>query len=132
MSAHPMALPYAGVVTPHEAHALRQAGDAHIVDVRTPEEWHQVGHVPDAPLIVWPRNGSREELQAFVKAFRERFHPAEKLLLLCRSGVRSHYAAELLAAVGFSNVYNVIEGFEGDQGAGRNGWRAAGLPWRRP
>ena len=132
MSALPLKLAYAGTVTPQEAHALRASGEAHIVDVRTPEEWHHVGHVPDAPLIVWPRNGSREELAAFVAAFRERFHPADKLLLICRSGVRSHYAAELLAAVGFTKVYNVLEGFEGDLGAGRNGWRAAGLPWKLP
>ena len=132
MSAPSAELPYAGVVTPHEAHALREAGEAHIVDVRTPDEWRLVGHVPGAPLIAWPRNGGRDELQAFVAAFRERFHAAEKLLLLCRSGARSHAAAELLAAVGFSNVYNVLEGFEGDRGAGLNGWRAAGLPWERP
>jgi rhodanese-related sulfurtransferase len=122
---------YAGAVTPREAHALRESGEAHIVDVRTPEEWRQVGHVPGAPLIAWPRGGGREELQAFVAAFRERFHPGDTLLLLCRSGVRSHYAAELLATVGFRNVYNVLEGFEGENGEGRNGWRASGLPWQR-
>ena len=90
-----------------------------------------VGHVPDAPLIEWPRDGERPALQAFVNAVRARFDPAERLLLICRSGVRSHYAAELLARMGYPNAYNVLEGFEGEHGAGANGWRAAGLPWKK-
>jgi len=32
---------------------------------------------------------------------------------------------------GYANAYNVLEGFEGDQGLGANGWRAAGLPWKK-
>ena len=129
--ARQMGLGYAGAVTPREAHELREDGEALIVDVRTPPEWRFVGHVPDAPLIEWPRDGERSALQGFVNAIRERFDPSERLLLICRSGVRSHYAAELLARVGYPNAYNVLEGFEGERGAGANGWRAAGLPWKK-
>jgi rhodanese-related sulfurtransferase len=121
-------LRYAGAVTPAEAHRLREAGVAVIIDVRTPMEYEQVGHVPGTPLIEWPRGGSRAELQAFLDALHEKFDPAEKLLFICRSGVRSHYAAELAAHAGYENAYNVIEGFEGEYGAGADGWRAAGLP----
>jgi rhodanese-related sulfurtransferase len=123
-----MALRYAGAVTPEEAHRLREAGAAVIVDVRTPPEYAQVGHVPGTPLIVWPRSGGRAELQAFLDALRAKFGPADKLLFICRSGVRSHYAAELAAHAGYENAYNVLEGFEGEYGAGTNGWKAAGLP----
>jgi rhodanese-related sulfurtransferase len=126
-----MGLRYAGAVTPGEAHRLREAGAAVIVDVRTPPEYAQVGHVPGTPLIEWPRNGGRPELQAFLEALQRKFDPAEKLLFLCRSGVRSHYAAELAAHAGYAQAYNVLEGFEGEYGAGTNGWRAAGLPWER-
>jgi rhodanese-related sulfurtransferase len=126
-----MGLTYAGAVTPREALELREEGAATIVDVRTPPEWQFVGHVPEAPLIVWPRDGAGPELEAFLAAFRERFDPSEKVLLLCRSGVRSHHAAELLAGAGFTQAYNVLEGFEGENGAGANGWRAAGLPWKK-
>jgi len=129
--ARQMGLGYAGAVTPREAHDLREGGEALIVDVRTPPEWRFVGHVPDAPLIEWPRDGERSALQAFVNAIRERFDPSERLLLICRSGVRSHYAAELLARMGYPNAYNVLEGFEGEHAAGANGWRAAGLPWKK-
>ena len=37
----------------------------------------------------------------------------------------------LLAQAGFRHAYNVLEGFEGDHGLGANGWRAAGLPWKK-
>lgn len=121
-------LRYAGAVTPGEAHSLCEAGAAVIVDVRTQPEYTQVGHVPGTPLIEWPRNGARAELQSFLDALRARFELSEKLLFICRSGVRSHYAAELAARAGYESAYNVLEGFEGEYGAGTNGWKAAGLP----
>lgn len=55
------------------------------------------------------------------------------IILLCRSGDRSSRAADLLAKGGYSRVYSVLDGFEGDMGkAGRrdlNGWKNADLPW---
>jgi rhodanese-related sulfurtransferase len=123
-----MGLRYAGAVTPQEAHRLREAGAAAIVDVRTPAEYAQVGHVPETPLIEWPRNGGRAEMQSFLDALRAKFDPSDRVLFICRSGVRSHYAAELAAHAGYANAYNVLEGIEGEYGAGTNGWKAAGLP----
>ena len=120
---------YAGAVTPAEAWALQQAGAARIVDIRTEPEWQFVGHVPDIPLIVWPRDGAEEQLRDFLAQLAETFPPQEPLLFLCRSGVRSHYAAELAAQFGYGEAYNVLEGFEGN-GPGK-GWRAAGLPWKK-
>ena len=125
-----MGLAYAGAVTPAEAHRLHAAGAAAILDVRTPPEWELVGHVPGAPLIEWPRSGSERDHAAFIDAVRGRFAPEAALLFLCRSGVRSHYAAELASRAGFRHAYNILEGFEGEHGEGRNGWRAAGLPWQ--
>jgi rhodanese-related sulfurtransferase len=128
--AHELGLNYAGAVTPTEAHQLAEAGAARIVDVRTPEEWRDVGHVDGPALIVWPRSGGEEEVQAFLKKLRERFEPSQPLLFLCRSGARSHYAAHVAAAAGFRKAYNILEGFEGHPGA-NDGWRAAGLPWKK-
>ena len=67
----------------------------------------------------------------FAARLLSRYRTEEALLLICRSGVRSHYAAELLAHAGYEGAYNVLEGFEGEYGAGTNGWRAAGLPCER-
>ncbi len=56
------------------------------------------------------------------------------VMFLCRSGVRSIGAATAASAAGYTNCYNILEGFEGDKDASghRNtvgGWRMAGLPW---
>ena len=55
------------------------------------------------------------------------------LILMCRSGSRSAKAANELAKLGYSNVYSMVDGFEGDkdkQGLRTvNGWKNAGLPW---
>jgi rhodanese-related sulfurtransferase len=59
------------------------------------------------------------------------------LILMCRSGSRSATAVSLLAKYGFTQVYTVVDGYEGDVAkdgprAGQrtlNGWRVEGLPW---
>lgn len=56
------------------------------------------------------------------------------ILLLCRSGKRSAAAAEAATLAGFTAVYNVLEGFEGDldtqqRRGDSGGWRHWGLPW---
>jgi len=64
----------------------------------------------------------------------------DTIILMCRSGVRSAKAANKLADVGYTNVYNMIEGFEGDaikEGADKgrrtiNGWKNSSLPWNPP
>jgi rhodanese-related sulfurtransferase len=58
-----------------------------------------------------------------------------KVLMLCRSGVRSIAAAQRATELGLQ-AYNILEGFEGDPDAlgQRNqiaGWRRRGLPWRQ-
>lgn len=63
--------------------------------------------------------------------------PDTKVILMCRSGSRSARAADLLAGMGYTNVYSMSDGFEGDKAkegdmAGQrvvNGWRNAGLGW---
>jgi len=128
------ALPYAGALTPVEAYQLLSEGSAVIVDVRTRPEWEFVGHVEDAPLIEWRSYGAPRPDPSFVDKLAARFPKDAAILLLCRSGVRSHHAATAAAQAGFTRVYNVLEGFEGDQDEdGRRGtlggWRRAGLPW---
>ena len=116
-------LTYAGAVSVEEAHELAQAGLAKIVDVRTRSEYDHVGHVEGTPLIEWRLDGEQQPdprfLERLASAYPDRSEP---LLLICRSGVRSHYAAEVAAQAGFTRVYNVLGGFE-------QGWRPAGLPW---
>ena len=121
---------YAGAVTPREAWSLLQSGDAALVDVRTPFELATVGRIDGVPMIEWPRDGDDEAVDRFARELASKFDAGKPLLLICRSGVRSHYAAHVAAAVGFGRAYNVLEGFEGHPGMG-DGWRESGLPWRR-
>ena len=59
------------------------------------------------------------------------------IILMCRSGSRSAKAANLLADLGYKNVFSVVDGYEGDKAkdgafAGQrvvNGWRNSKLPW---
>jgi len=58
---------------------------------------------------------------------------SDPIVLMCRSGERSSRAADLLADSGYTRVYTVVYGFEGElSDKGRrnvNGWKNAGLPW---
>ena len=119
-----MGLSYAGAVTAVEAHQLHMAGAATIVDVRTRSEYEEIGHVDGSPLFEWRRDGEHQPDPRFAGRLLSRYRTDEALLLICRSGVRSHYAAEMLTEAGFSRVYNVLDGFE-------RGWLPAGLPAAR-
>jgi rhodanese-related sulfurtransferase len=127
-------LPYAGSVTPYEAWKLFQTGEAVIVDVRTAEERKFVGHVPETSHVAWATGLSLSRNPRFVKELEAKAGKDDVVLLLCRSGKRSAAAAEAAAKGGFRNVFNILEGFEGDldeqqRRGGFNGWRNAGLPW---
>jgi rhodanese-related sulfurtransferase len=68
------------------------------------------------------------EIQALAKE-------GQKVVLLCRSGVRSIAAAQRASELGVE-AYNILEGFEGDPDAHAHrgllgGWRKRGLPWRQ-
>jgi rhodanese-related sulfurtransferase len=132
--ARAMGLPYAGALTPREAWALKAAGAATLVDVRTHAEWEFVGRVPDSMLIEWRRAGDSNANPAFLQHLQGNVEPDEPVLFLCRSGVRSHHAAETAARAGYERAYNILEGFEGDPDDNRHrgrtgGWRFHGLPW---
>jgi len=125
---------YRGLLAPEEAWALVQEHpSAKLIDVRSSEELTLVGRVPGALEIEWRQYPEWELNPNFVTEVRARVAPDDLVLLLCRSGVRSREAAELLAREGFRNAFNVLEGFEGDKNAASQrivaGWKARGLPW---
>ena len=127
-------LPYAGSVSPADAWTLVQEGAAVLVDVRTAEERKFVGEVPESKHVAWMTGLSLSRNPRFAKELEGKAGKGEVILLLCRSGKRSAAAAEAATKAGFSRVFNILEGFEGDldeqQRRGSfNGWRHAGLPW---
>lgn len=135
---------YAGDVEPRAAFdAISANPNAVLVDVRTEAELAYVGF-PDLSSIErelltveWvrfphglPNRGFMEELRA------QGIRADQPVYFICRSGVRSRFAAELAAADGFVEAYNVAHGFEGPHDAEGHrgntvGWKADGLPWRQ-
>ena len=130
-----MGLPYSGALLPQEAFELwKTLPGAQLVDVRTRAEWDWVGRIPAAIEIEWLGYPDNRPNPGFVQQLQQRVEPGAPVLFICRSGGRSHHAAMLATQAGYSNCYNVLEGFEGDRDpqGHRNtvgGWRAAGLPW---
>jgi len=137
-------LSYAGDISAAQAWERLQAdAGAQLVDVRTMAEWNFVG-LPDLSglgrrvhCIEWqqfPGGGRNPDFVAQAsQALADKNAP---VMLLCRSGARSRAAAIALTAAGYSQAFNIGDGFEGDVDAdghrgNHNGWKAANLPWRQ-
>jgi sulfur dioxygenase len=125
---------YAGDVSPELAWQWAQAGEAVLVDVRTDAEREWVGFVPGAVPLAWKQWPGMAMNPDFDARLREA-SGGKKVVLLCRSGVRSIAAAKRATELGME-AYNILEGFEGDPDADahrgqKGGWRLHGLPWRQ-
>jgi rhodanese-related sulfurtransferase len=128
-----MGLSYAGALLPAEAHKLMQAG-AKLVDVRTKPELLYVGKVPGSLTVEWQTYPGNRENPEFLAELAAAVPKDMPVMFLCRSGVRSHSAAEAATRAGWREAYNVLEGFEGNKDSEQHrnsvgGWRKAGLPW---
>lgn len=126
---------YAGDVSPQLAWAWVQSGEAVMVDVRTDAERAWVGFVPGAEALAWKHWPGMAMNPDFDEGIRQLGVGGKKLVLLCRSGVRSVAAAQRATELGLQ-AYNILEGFEGDPDAHAQrgkigGWRLQGLPWRQ-
>ena len=140
-------------VTAKEAYAKWQAEPekVKIIDVRTPEEYLFVGH-PDMawkiPVIAqsyeWDADKGKfpmKLLPDFVARVQTVAKPDDTLMVTCRSGGRSAIACNLLAQAGFKQVYNIIDGMEGDANGDsasvaqaqplKDGWKNSGCPWTK-
>ncbi len=133
-------------IRPKEAYeTLQQQKDAVLIDVRSTMEYEYVGHPLDAIHVALKEPPEWITEQDFAKnvglALKDYCSEGVELLdipllMLCRSGARSAIAAEILINQGYTNVYNVLEGFEGDKDENGhrntvNGWRFHNLPWKQ-
>ena len=138
-------------VTAKEAYGMWQADADNItvLDVRTTEEYLYVGHAPMAwnvPLMSQTYEWDAEKQYfkmlpnpEFISQVMGFAKPSNTILVMCRSGGRSAMAVNKLAEAGFTNVYNITDGMEGDAVkdpdnvfAGqrlKNGWKNSGSPW---
>jgi rhodanese-related sulfurtransferase len=106
-----------------------------LIDVRSDAEREWVGFVPDATPLAWKQWPGMAMNPGFDEGLRAAVPAGKKVLLLCRSGVRSVAAAKRASELGME-AYNILEGFEGDPDehahrGRKGGWRYHGLPWRQ-
>jgi sulfur-carrier protein adenylyltransferase/sulfurtransferase len=102
-------------VSPAEADALRQRGGVALVDVREASEWDQ-GHVPGAAHV--SKSYLEQEIEAVVP------DRATPVVLYCAGGIRSLFAAQAMAAMGYADVASMNGGFQA--------WKGQGLEWTQP
>ncbi len=128
-------LPYSGALTPNEVYdVLEKTSHAVLVDVRTHAELALVGKVPNTVNIEWAFYPGMVANPDFPAHLEMQVDKEALVIFMCRTGGRSHHAATLAASLGFTEAYNMLEGFEGEENAEHqrtmmNGWRHAGLPW---
>jgi rhodanese-related sulfurtransferase len=133
-------------VTPVEAWEIMQGNQRVVmIDVRSSMEYLFVGHARGSVHVAWIDAPSWTVNPNFVTEVRKVMlggigmgeHADDApVLLICRSGKRSHEAGKLLINNGFTEVYNVAEGFEGEldehhQRSTVGGWRYHSLPWEQ-
>ena len=122
---------------PREAHDfLQQHPQAVMIDGRSEMEYLFVGHPAGAHHVAWNEAPDWEVNPHFVGQVKKVASMNRPVVLICRSGQRSAAAGIELERAGFTEVYNVLEGFEGplddDHHRGTvGGWRKEGLPWEQ-
>jgi len=136
-----------------EAYEMKKAGGDKVllIDVRTPEEIQYVGNLGDMmdaniPYQFNDISAFDAKKKVYANSLNSNFTVAvdelvskkgmgkdATIIVSCRSGDRSAVSANLLAKDGYTKVYSVIDGIEGDMSKdGRrsvNGWKNANLPW---
>ena len=148
--------PQARYLTARETYDLLMKEHSHtlFIDVRTQAEVAFLGYptfvdanIPYEIIADWRQWDEKGKFfkmtvnQNFVKDFEERLHAKglnnkSAVIVMCRSGFRSAAAAKLLATAGYNNVYNLVDGFEGDVAQSGpqlglrvvNGWVNSQLP----
>jgi len=126
---------YAGDVSPELAWHWVQSGEAVLVDVRSDAERAWVGFVPEAKPLAWKQWPVVDVNPEFDAGIQTIASAGLKIVLLCRSGVRSVAAAQRATQLGIE-AFNILEGFEGDPDphahrGNLGGWKLRGLPWRQ-
>ena len=125
---------------------LRANPKALFIDCRSDSEYFMIGH-----SVVKHADGSelRPELVMWSDELRMEINPDfvaqvtalsssknQTVVIICRSGRRSALACSALEADGFTDIVNVLHGFEGDRNdidrrSAVNGWRFDGLDWEQ-
>ena len=111
---------------------LKKNPKCELLDVRTKEEWDTIGK-PNGEKIGLKTHflsiqfgNERVFNENFIQEFKNlKINQDKNILITCRSGARSQFAAELLTKENYTCV-NISDGFEGNQE--NVGWKKCNLP----
>lgn len=137
---------YAGDISAQEAwDGLVSSPKAALVDVRTTAEWAYVGFPTLASIgkttamVSWDDFPSGALVPDFIGRLKRELDklgvgPNDPVYFICRSGARSRHAALAATAAGYSQAFNVANGFEGRLDTERHratpgSWKGEELPW---
>jgi rhodanese-related sulfurtransferase len=137
-------------VTAREAYEMWKAEPERVkvLDVRMVEEYVFLGHAAAAinipvafPKYQWHADKRKYGFEInpdFIDHVKEVFSTGDTIVVMCRSGGRSAFAINMLAKAGFTKLWNIIDGFEGDTVNDpesvfhgkrmKNGWKNS-APW---
>ena len=133
-------------LTARQAHAMLDDDPRSVlIDVRSNMEFLFVGHAKGSISIPWIDEPDWVINPHFVTEVRKVLLGGVScstevgcapVILICRSGIRSLEAGAVLVESGFSSVFNVSDGFEGElddqhHRSAQGGWRFEGLPWEQ-
>ena len=123
-------------ITSLELKALEGKDGNYLIDVRTPEEWKNVGR-PDGEalgLVTYFvsyqfQDGEGRILNPDFEKEMDALNldKNKKIFFICRSGVRSQVTAEMYEKKGFE-TYNVSDGFLRSDTDYQSSWKADKLP----
>lgn len=143
-------------MTAQQAHdyILENADKTLFLDIRTPGELNYLGMADlmdyHVPYVYMDRSKWDEKKTRYVRVKNANFvsdiedrlqkkglTKSDTVIVMCRSGKRSAEAVNILSDAGFTQVYSVVDGYEGDKAKegetkGQrtvNGWKNSGLPW---
>jgi len=114
---------YKDDISSNKAFSMQQEG-ALLIDVRTKSEFKQLRAKDSINIpVFYAKNGKRVFNRNFLNEIYDLSQKDinKKIILICRSGSRTKLASNLLAEQGFSNIYNVKQGFSYD-------WLKVNLP----
>lgn len=104
-------------LTPDQAAAELEQGDALLVDLREPQERTTTGLIPGATSA--PRGMLEFYADPSLPYHKPELEPDRRIILHCASGGRSALAAKTLQEMGYTNVAHMDGGIKAWQESGR-------------
>ena len=84
----------------------------YLVDIRTKEELNLVGFIPNSHWIEWTSYVSGQINPEFINQINNKFLLNDSIFLICRSGARSHDAANFLKKMVLTMFTMLLKGLK--------------------